>query len=302
MTLFIKDNFLVADSTNKQAGLGLFSEVNIRPGDTIGHYTGQVFTDEEIDQSPYLESDYIFWVCTDHNIVGEGELANYTRYINHSNKPNSQFIVSTRWKTARVEAILPIKPGEEIFIDYGPDYWEAKGIKMDVKENIKVNKIYIAGPDVFEENSIEIGQKYSSLCEKYGFKGLYPLDNRINTDQEKQKIAYDIFNANVKQIQEADIVIANINAFRGKETDSGTSWECGFAHALGKRVYAYMDSTIPYIDSFSSVEQMTVDGMIVDREAKIIEDFNLPVNLMLACSIFEIIEGGFEDVLKKLTS
>ncbi len=97
-------------------------------------------------------------------------------------------------------------------------------------------KIYIAGPDVFEQDSVEIGQKYSDLCKKYGHEGLYPLDNIVDFKQAKQKIAQDIFHANVKLIKEADIVIANLNPFRGKEADSGTVWECGFASALGKKV------------------------------------------------------------------
>ena len=30
----------------------------------------------------------------------------------------------TRWKTARLQALRKIEPGEEIFFDYGEDYWE----------------------------------------------------------------------------------------------------------------------------------------------------------------------------------
>ena len=49
-------------------------------------------------------------MCNDHIIIGEGPLANYTRYINHSSKrPNAFLITSTRWKTARFEAIEEIK-------------------------------------------------------------------------------------------------------------------------------------------------------------------------------------------------
>ena len=161
-------------------------------------------------------------------------------------------------------------------------------------------KIYIAGPDVFEQNSIEIGTKYTTLCKDYGFKGLYPLDNIVDFNQEKRKIADDIFIANVKFIKDADIVIANLNSFRGKEADSGTVWECGFAYGLGKKVYAYMDNTLPYIDQFSSDEKKSIDGMIVDNDERIIEDFNHPINLMIACSAIEIIKGSFEDVLKKI--
>ena len=49
-----------------------------------------------------------------------------------------------------------------------------------------MKKIYIAGTDVFEQNSIEIGERYVKLCQKYGFQGLYPLDNKIDFNQEKQ--------------------------------------------------------------------------------------------------------------------
>ena len=84
-----------------------------------------------------------------------------------------------------------------------------------------MKKIYIAGFDVFEPDSIEIGKKFVKLCEEYGFIGLYPLDNVIDFNQEKNKIAQDIYKANVNLINQCDIVIANINAFRGKEADSG---------------------------------------------------------------------------------
>jgi len=162
-----------------------------------------------------------------------------------------------------------------------------------------VKKIYIAGPDVFEPNSIEIGKTYSQLCQKYDFKGLYPLDNVVNFKQEKKKIALDIYKANIKLIQNADIVIANLNPFRGKEADSGTIWECGYAIGLGKKVYGYMNNTSDYVEQFSKDEKELVDGNYIDSNGKTIEDFEHPINLMIACSSIEIVEGGFEDVLKQ---
>jgi hypothetical protein len=32
-----------------------------------------------------------------------------------------------------------------------------------------------------------------------------------------------------------------------------------------------------------------------------IEDFDHPINLMIACSVVEIIEGSFEDAIKKVS-
>ena len=117
-------HFEVVGSTIESAGKGLFPKVMIAPGDTIGPYTGIVLTDEEVNSQPYVDSEYVLWVCKDHNIVGEGPKANYVRYINHHDDPNCRIVTSTRWKKARIEAITEIHPGEEIFIDYGPYYWE----------------------------------------------------------------------------------------------------------------------------------------------------------------------------------
>ena len=161
-----------------------------------------------------------------------------------------------------------------------------------------MKKIYIAGPDVFELDSIELGKKLVALCTKYGFVGLYPLDNVVDFSQPKQKIAQDIYEANVAMIDDADIVIANLNTFRGKEADSGTVWECGYAYAKGKKVYGYMESQRNYVEIFSNPKE--INGFLVDEDDKIIEDFDHPINLMLACSVSSIVEGGFEDVLKQL--
>jgi SET domain-containing protein len=38
-------------------------------------------------------------------------------------------VVSTRWKTARVVAIKRILKGQELFIDYGPWFWEASELE-----------------------------------------------------------------------------------------------------------------------------------------------------------------------------
>eukprot|EP01029_Cantina_marsupialis_P022359 TRINITY_DN544_c1_g1_i1.p1 TRINITY_DN544_c1_g1~~TRINITY_DN544_c1_g1_i1.p1 ORF type:complete len:164 (+),score=26.65 TRINITY_DN544_c1_g1_i1:386-877(+) len=163
-----------------------------------------------------------------------------------------------------------------------------------------MKKIYIAGPDVFEKDSIELGKEYVDLCEKYGFEGLYPLDNVIDFNQEKRKIAKDIFEANRNLIDQCDIVIANLNSFRGKEADSGTVWECGYASALGKKVYGYINRANYYIDQFDETEKYKENDSYFDNENRAIEDFDYPLNLMISCSVEDIILGDFEEVLSHL--
>ena len=166
----------------------------------------------------------------------------------------------------------------------------------------KMMKIYIAGPDVFEKDSIEIGKRYVELCEECGFEGLYPLDNVIDFNQPKQKIAQDIYKANKNLIDECDIVLANINSFRGKESDSGTIWECGYATALGKKVYAYINRDTTYLQQFKENEILASENGFTDIEGKFIEDFDYAVNLMIACSVEKIIIGDFEEALQNISS
>ena len=117
-------DFEVKTSTIEGAGQGLFAKALLQPEDTIGYYTGEIITEEEFHHPDRPFSAYVLWVCSSHIIVGEGPKANYTRFINHSDEPNAFLTVSSRWKSARFEALRVIEPGEEIFFDYGDDYWE----------------------------------------------------------------------------------------------------------------------------------------------------------------------------------
>ena len=140
-------------------------------------------------------------------------------------------------------------------------------------------KIYIAGPDVFEQNAIQIGQKYKLICENYGHKGLYPLDNECDSSSE-------IYEGNINLIKTADVIIANGNEFRG-EMDVGTAFEVGYAAAMGKKIFIYMDNASTLIEKYGKT----------DEKGRLTEDFGHPLNLMLAESA-RIVNGGFEDCVK----
>ncbi|MGB0744191.1 MAG: SET domain-containing protein-lysine N-methyltransferase [Opitutales bacterium] len=122
--IFSEDHFEVRPSLIKGAGMGLFAKVRISEDDTIGYYTGEVIDEEAFHDPARPFSAYVLWVTRKHIIIGEGPKANYTRFINHSDEPNTFLVVSNRWKTARFEALREIAPGEEIFFNYGEDYWE----------------------------------------------------------------------------------------------------------------------------------------------------------------------------------
>lgn len=161
-------------------------------------------------------------------------------------------------------------------------------------------KVYLAGPDVFRADAGVYGEHLKRLCAGLGLTGLYPLDTEISTQAGGHEAAAEIYHANIALIREADAVVANLNRFRGDEPDSGTAFEVGFATALGKPVWAYTE------DGRSIVEQMTgqaaeADGHYQDARGYTIENFDLNLNLMLACSVTLVI-GDAEACLKQLAA
>lgn len=131
-------------------------------------------------------------------------------------------------------------------------------------------KIYLAGPDVFIKNST-IGERKKAACRQLGFDALYPLDNEISG----QNAALEIYKANCLMIDQADIVLANVSPFRSPHCDVGTSFEIGYAIALGKPVYTYSNDTRTLIDRIKE------DSPAMLEDGTHVEDFGLNENLML---------------------
>ena len=92
-------------------------------------------------------------------------------------------------------------------------------------------------------------------------------------------------------------MLANLNPFRGSEPDSGTVFEIGYAIALGKRVVGYLEDARSQTEKFAGSDRSK--GRIVDHNGFSIENFGLPVNLMLGIPC-EIVEGGLLEALKVL--
>lgn len=124
MKKLTEKDFEIKTSSIPKSGKGVFSLVSIKKGDTIGSYIGRYMNDKEFDSGKHENNHYILHICRDCYIDAEDlKKSNYTRFINHSKKPNCKFVVSTRHKTARVEALKNIKAGEELFLHYGPEFF-----------------------------------------------------------------------------------------------------------------------------------------------------------------------------------
>ncbi|WP_036736424.1 nucleoside 2-deoxyribosyltransferase [Paenibacillus zanthoxyli] len=164
--------------------------------------------------------------------------------------------------------------------------------------------IYLAGFEVFYPDAMEIGARLKASCEEHGFVGIFPKDNMINKQPgcSKSEIASDIFQANLKLIEQADIVAANLNCFRGSEPDSGTVFEVGYAYAKGQAIYGYLDKDIALWEKVAlhwGGVQLAENGRYVDKDGMFIEDLGLPLNLMLGIPV-NLVIGPFEACIKQI--
>jgi len=149
-----------------------------------------------------------------------------------------------------------------------------------------MKKLYLAGFDVFRQDAQLVGAMMRRECTALGLEGLFPLDNRPPPGLHGKALARWIAQANKELIGQSDGVLANLNLFRGYEPDSGTAFEVGYADAKGLPIWAYTQSAdsplIAQIPSEIARRGPTLYETYVRHE---VEDFDLPLNLMLACSV-----------------
>ena len=97
-------------------------------------------------------------------------------------------------------------------------------------------------------------------------------------------------------------MLANLDPFRGCEPDSGTCVEVGFALALGKPVIGYLRNQETVVERVARIEGRVPENRAkipVDRNGLHVEDFGLPLNLMLAVPA-SIVIGGLAEALLAL--
>ena len=156
-------------------------------------------------------------------------------------------------------------------------------------------KLYLAGSDVFRPDALAWAAEARQICAAAGHAALVPLDGVETT-------APGIYQANIALIQAADAVLANLNPFRGCEPDSGTCVEVGFALALGKPVIGYLKSNETTVARVARVTGRPLEiraGRPVDRDGLHVEDFGLPLNLMLAVPA-TVVVGTLQDAIRQL--
>lgn len=163
-------------------------------------------------------------------------------------------------------------------------------------------RIYLAGPEVFLPNAVEIGDAKKAICRKYGFEGVYPLDSGADLSGDKHTVACNISKANEVLIRTCSILIANMSPFRGPSMDVGTAFEMGFAKGAGLRVMGYTCSALFYSERMCRVlgpfPSKNEGGDYLDEDGMFVENFDMHDNLMIdgavASSGAEVVWSGGE--------
>ncbi|AMN41349.1 nucleoside 2-deoxyribosyltransferase [Rhodoplanes sp. Z2-YC6860] len=154
--------------------------------------------------------------------------------------------------------------------------------------------VYLAGPEVFLPDAIEVGERKKRLCSAYGFEGIFPLDNEIVPKASSERIDRLIYRANEAMIRRAHFGICNLTPFRGVSADPGTVFEVGMLAGLGKRVFAYTNVAPDYFDRTKRTEALAFDSgqkLWRDTHGMTVEDFGNADNLMIDWAVAE--RGGY---------
>jgi nucleoside 2-deoxyribosyltransferase len=151
----------------------------------------------------------------------------------------------------------------------------------------RIATVYLSGPDQWAPEAADLMARKRHLVEA---AGLEPLDGRgrfaIETENS-EAAAREIYADALARLRRADVVIANVTPWRGTGCEPGTAFEAGFAAALGKPVFAYMNvmseeeaELRARVDLLFGA-QLSEDGAWRDADGAEIEDFGLPETLML---------------------
>lgn len=152
---------------------------------------------------------------------------------------------------------------------------------------MKKPKIYMAGPDVFFIDALEIAANKKEILATHGFEGLHPFDNNILPDVPREQQAQLIKDKNCEMMREADAILANLTPYRGPSADVGTAYELGFMDALNKPIYGYSNMSGDFLARIKATQPLAKDkdGEWRDADGLLVEDFGGFDNLMLGWAL-----------------
>jgi len=153
-------------------------------------------------------------------------------------------------------------------------------------------RIYLAGPEVFLPDAVEVGRRKVEICGRHGLTGLFPLDIE---QPARRMTAAEIYRACLAAMRQADAVIANLSPFRGVGADPGTAFELGFMAAQGRPVFGYTNESRSLFDRVTddAGPLRPVGDLRFAADGLAVENFGHFDNLMLAEALLAHGHGVF---------
>jgi nucleoside 2-deoxyribosyltransferase len=151
----------------------------------------------------------------------------------------------------------------------------------------RIETLYLSGPDVWLPDAPLLMARRREICEAAGFAAVTGRDSPLVETEPSEAMAREIYAGVLERLRAADAVIANLTPWRGPTADSGVTFETGFAAALGKPVFAYINvASEEEAEYRGRVERLIgaspdEEGRWRDDDGAEIEDFSLPETLML---------------------
>ena len=160
--------------------------------------------------------------------------------------------------------------------------------------------VYLAGVGRYRDDAKEVFARMKEICKKYGLNAVTPLDQapgvkKIKTD-DPYTWAANVFDNYQQHVRNCDVIIADLNDYRGYEVNNDVGFECGMGFQLGKKLYGYMKDASPLVER---IPHMGEEREFRDHTGSNVENFDYPCNLMFSCSM-KILEGEFEKIAEQV--
>ena len=151
----------------------------------------------------------------------------------------------------------------------------------------RIDTVFLSGPDLWFPDAAEHLARKAAMCEQVGVTALIGRGDDMVETEPSEAMAREIYASVLERLRSADAVIVNLTPWRGPNADAGTAFEAGFAAALGKPVFAYLNVTAEDEADYRGRVEAVIgaapdeEGRWRDLDEGEIEDFALPENVML---------------------
>lgn len=156
---------------------------------------------------------------------------------------------------------------------------------------MKPYKLYITGPQKYYPNGLAELKMCKAFAEYHGFEVINDFSYLENGLKEYEPIDRSF-------LDDCDIVIADVNPFRGGEPESSTIFDLGIAFAKKKKIYTHVRDMRDVIHKYPKAHY-NEDGKVIDEHGLKYADGYTLGNLMYMVP-GKMIEGGFIECMRAL--